>query len=397
MLTLEIADKNGCIVKLSNDPVIIEVLQSRPTVSFSSAKPIWVLEGGVAHLPISLSGRGPFEIDIKLSNGEERKVVLPGSARTIEVHGGGDYVLKGIKDSVCSGMIETTQSIQVLTFSPPSIALPSSRQLSDTCVGVPDVFQVDLVGKAPFKVVYTHQIEAQGVNEIERREEIVDTFYIKFLLDSKKVGAHTYTFLSISDDNYKRDVGVEGVVGQRVNAAPNGSFIDPAQKVFYCSSRSTPPYQLRMSLTGNPPFQITIEQRRDHQFVRTMVLTADERELEKRGDGSFSYNIATSDIGAMGKHEFTLQSLSDASSCVSNYEAGDVTTALEIADQARITTFNAKEVCIGDLLSYTLQGTPPFTVGYTWKGERQEDVVVVDPMLSFWAGGVGEIKIIKVI
>lgn len=79
-----------------------------------------------------------------------------------------------------------------------------------------------------------------------------------------------------------------------------------------------------------------------------------------------------------------------------SFDRSEVSTFLEIADQARITTFNPLDLCIGDLLSYTLQGTPPFTIGYTWKGVARPEIVVADPMLSFWAGAAGNLTITKV-
>jgi nucleoporin POM152 len=54
---LEIQDVNGCSRKLDSNPYVVEVLVNRPTISFQSLKPIYILEGGKTLLPISLSGR----------------------------------------------------------------------------------------------------------------------------------------------------------------------------------------------------------------------------------------------------------------------------------------------------------------------------------------------------
>lgn len=53
-------------------------------------------------------------------------------------------------------------------------------------------------------------------------------------------------------------------------------------------------------------------------------------------------------------------------------------------------------MCVGDILSYNMQGTPPFTVGYDLNGVSQPDVEVLDPLLSFWAGIPGNVTITKV-
>jgi hypothetical protein len=50
---------------------------------------------------------------------------------------------------------------------------------------------------------------------------------------------------------------------------------------------------------------------------------------------------------------------------------------------------------VGDLLTYSLQGTPPFTIAYSFENEQKE-VKVEDPMFSIWAGVPGKIQILKV-
>lgn len=406
-LNLEIKDGNGCNLRLSTEPVLIEVLQNRPTISFSATKPIWILEGGQAHLPISLSGRGPFDVGIKLANGQQQEIVLGGSTRSILVAGKGDFELVSVSDSVCKGWIDGKQILKVLVFPKPSMDISGTSDVDfyngDVCVDSPVAFQIDLHGKAPFKVLYTHSIQplenAENKAEIKEFTEVVDTFYLKLLMDTSKPGIHTFKFLGLSDGNYKTVVKLDRplIVKQKVNPAPSAAFIEPEQKVFHCSSKNAPPYVLKLKLIGKAPFNITLEQKRDSQHVRNIEMNnIGLADLTKNKDGSMTWTPETKSINIMGKHEFILQSLSDQSGCKTTFDGSEVSTFLEIADQARISTFNPPDLCIGDLLSYTLQGTPPFTIGYTWKGVAQTEITVADPMLSFWAGAAGTLTITKV-
>jgi nucleoporin POM152 len=383
------------------------VLRNRPSISFSTSKPIWILEGGVAHLPISLSGRGPFNVGIKLPSGEQRDITLSGSARTLEVGSTGDYELNSVSDSVCKGSIDTRQILSVLSFSKPSMTISGTSDVdlykNDVCVDSQVAFQVDLHGKAPFKVLYAHTIKYTDPgkkDETKELSEIVDTFYLKLMMDTSKPGTHTFKFLGVSDDNYKNYIRLDRplIVTQKVNPAPSATFIEPAQKVFHCSTKNAPPYKLMMNLVGKAPFSVSIEQKRDGQHVRNINMNniGAGDDVVKNKDGSFTWTPETKSINMMGKHEFSLQSLSDQSGCSASFDGSEVSTFLEIADQARITTFNPPDLCIGDLLSYTLQGTPPFTIGYTWKGVPQPEITVADPMLSFWVGAAGKLTITKV-
>ncbi len=403
---VEIMDGNGCNVRLSTDQVAIEVLQSRPSVSFSSSKPVLVLEGGRAALPISLSGRGPFEVEVKHAD-KINRFAVHGSSRFIDVFGDGAYELVGVSDSICQGSVEKGKDqILVKSVAKPFMQLEDINQeliKYDVCQGGQDSFQIELHGKAPFKVSYTKAInqldDDSGTVDLSEHSEVIDTFFIRLAVDSSKPGLHTYTFHSIADDNYKNRLKLDSplIITQRVHELPLAKFVEPEQRVFHCTSRSTVPYKLQLQLIGKAPFNVSLEQKRDNQRVQSSLYeNIGLDKLQKSGNG-YLWSPETTDIQGMGKHEFVLQSIVDASGCVFNYDPSEpVSTFFEIADQAKITTFNAPQVCIGDLLSYSLQGTPPFTIGYIWKGEAQPDIIVADPMLSFWVGGEGVLTITKV-
>jgi nucleoporin POM152 len=409
---VEIKDGNGCSLKLSSDVVKIEVLPARPSISFQSVKNIYTLEGGKAMLPVSLSGRGPFEIQYRNMETQQTFTThVQGSTRSFEVQGPGIYELISIKDSFCVGNVDDSKKIRVLTIAKPTIKIQSYESDTveeqiihkpDSCVGVENGFQIDLTGKAPFKVKYSHKVFASGSRSPIKSEtltESVDTLFVRILFDSSIAGLHKYELEGFSDGNYKQPVTIPGpkVVEQVVFDSPSASFLDPEQKIFQCTSRSKNPFQLGLKLAGTPPFIIKIEQRHDNQHVQWIEKTFAKQDLTVE-DGGYEVSFVADSVSTMGRHDFILESISDANACPSKYDrsTNPINTFVEIADQARITPYTKDTVCVGDLLSYTLQGTPPFTIGYTWQGVVQSDLIVPDPMMSFWAGVEGDIVITKV-
>ena len=396
---------------------MIEVLPSRPSVSFSSDKPVYILENGVASLPISLSGRGPFDVGVKYADGTERMLRLAGSTRFIDFPGTGIHQLVSISDSVCDGRVEGTFEAQVFSFPRPNMELPSDLKTlaskPDVCLGADANFQINLVGKAPFKVVYSTAITPVSVSgrnlAVETRQftETIDTFFLRLAVNSSKPGLHKYTFTSLADDNYKTPAARMAqpiTFTQRIHPIPKASFLEPEQRVFHCASAAKGPYRLRILLQGSAPFSVKVEQKRDSQHIGFIVqenIGLDQLEkVDNGGDDNevgYIWEPQTQSIDGMGKHEFILVSVSDKNGCSFSFDSSEpVSTFFEIADQARIHTFNPTDVCVGDLLSYTLQGTPPFTIGYSWQGVAQPEITVADPMLSLWVGAPGSVVITKI-
>ncbi|KAJ2997072.1 hypothetical protein HDV02_005886 [Globomyces sp. JEL0801] len=413
VILTEIKDGNGCFKKLDTDPVNIEVVSNRPSISFQSLKTIYALEDSKSLLPISLSGRGPFSATFK--HIETDKVYtrsIPMNSRSIDVFGSGTFELLSIHDKVCEGHVEGISSIEVLTIPKPVVSIQSS--LSDTlkgnsiirsplCKDSESYFQIDLKGKAPFQLKLLHEIQYFGESQKAttlKISESVETSFFRILLDSTVPGIHTYKLVSVADDNYKSPIQLQDLptVVQQVNDVPTADFIEPEKSVFYCTSSGNKSLELKMTLRGQPPFTMAIEQRHDNQHAAFINRVIEEDQLQLDSDHGYQYSLMVPAPSFMGKHDFILDSLVDATKCEVSYEKSTnrIMTSVEIADQARITLSTSQIVCVGDLISYSLQGTPPFTIGYNWNGVPQEPVTVADPMLNLFAGAGGQIMITKV-
>lgn len=109
---VNLKDGNGCIRNLENEPLTVEVLPSRPSVGFQSVKSVYALEGKMARLPITISGRGPFNVKYRNLNNPAtiQTSTLATPTRFLDVSGSGDYELVGVSDRFCTGNMSKNAS-----------------------------------------------------------------------------------------------------------------------------------------------------------------------------------------------------------------------------------------------------------------------------------------------
>jgi hypothetical protein len=108
---VEITDSNGCSKSINTESVNIEVLPSRPTVSFQDSKPLNVIEGSRPMLDLYLAGRGPFVVYYKNTAKSETVLSQKLFSNKLQVSEIGEYQLVGIEDSVCKGSVTTPNII----------------------------------------------------------------------------------------------------------------------------------------------------------------------------------------------------------------------------------------------------------------------------------------------
>lgn len=272
-------------------------------------------------------------------------------------------------------------------------------------------FRVDLAGKPPFRFEYAHSFtDLSGISVPMSKQFIdVDTSFIRQAIDISKPGTHIYKLISVSDHHYqypiKPSLHSQNIfaVQQNVNPSPIAVFIDTQPRIVHCISKAIGDFELSMKLVGEPPFELEIEETRDNIHISTINKLIPIEELSpiaEDGLKSYRYLLQTEGQSHMGKYQYIISSVKDSAGCSSTFErdngAPGTLTTIEIADQAKITAINPSIVCVGDIIAFNLQGTPPFTVGYSFNGEKQSDIEIVDPLLSLWAGVEGNLTITKV-
>ncbi|KAJ3044710.1 hypothetical protein HDV00_001114 [Rhizophlyctis rosea] len=412
----DIKDRNRCTRVVQGQPVQIEILAQRPAAHFNCPRPVAFLEGGKAKLPVYVSGSGDFELSYKRKDSDE-VYVASGHRRldSIEVSSAGVYELTQIRDTYCVGSIATPKECEAVVIPKPELEIPPTEYVNKTaqalirqpvCVNVPQIMEVHLSGRPPFKLKYSHgyQKHEHGRKSVDDNKVLSDyqdqssQKFAKIKLITDRPGLHTYTFKSLSDDNYREVLFPTGripPVQQRVYAHPDAVFLDEAERTIQCIHNASDT-SIRIKLTGQAPFNLQLYTKHDSHPAELTNLVIQASELSKDGVYTYRPTAATE----TGRHQYYLQHVRDTTGCdaiLDGYLNPKPTTkiAIQVADVARILPLGPDAVCVGDMLTYSLQGTPPFKVQYRWNGEEGE-VEVADPMLSLFAGEAGEAEIVNV-
>ncbi|KAJ3290280.1 hypothetical protein HK104_006880 [Borealophlyctis nickersoniae] len=416
---IEITDANGCSRILQSPEVHIDIVSTRPSVHFICPKPVLFLDGSVARIPLSVSGSGNFEVQYK-KRGTDKIHTIRETRKIggIEVSEPGTYEIVSVRDTHCPGNILPPQECTAVTIPKPSLEIPPTEYhektdgvhwRDDVCLGVPQTMEVHLSGQPPFKIKYKHgyaKDERHRVKVVDKNvvmsdyEDQSSQKFAKIKLVTDKPGLHAYFFKSITDDNYRKPIPVskdhDVVVQQRVHAPPTAAFIDDPERIIKCIHNASDT-EIRIKLTGRPPFTLQMFSKHESNPRERIERVVTEKDLSEGG----IYIYRPTNAASTGRHTYFLESIRDATGCdmfLDGYSNPTPATkvSVRVADVARISALGPDSVCVGDVLTYSLQGTPPFTVRYTWNGKEMSEVQVADPMLTLYAAEAGNVTIKEV-
>ncbi|KAJ3161300.1 hypothetical protein HDU86_007082 [Geranomyces michiganensis] len=412
----ELTDGNRCTTSVASRSIVIEVLTPRPRAQFHCPKPIPMLEGGRARMPVTVSGHGKYRLRFRPQEGgsaDEAEVRAVSDITDIEVRSPGTYELVAFEDQYCKGEIITAKKeCEVIKLEKPTVSIPTSpkdprMRLQDghlirdsVCQGQYDEMHVDLTGKPQFRITYVHEHsqDGKGASRSEQHawaeQDRRGSSSADIDLVTDVPGLHTYIITNVIDDNYRTPLPVNGTGGgplrfqQRVHAKPTAVFPDKQDRVSRCISEESDT-EFRLKLTGLPPFAITLHRKHESHPGVDVNVTSATNEFKYRPERP----------NATGKYTYTIKSVVDANGCERTYRETDpgARVTIQVADMARIAILgDALRPCAGDMLSYSLEGSAPFTVSYTWNGKKQPNVRAMDDVMMLFAGTGGTVNVTSV-
>lgn len=114
-----------------------------------------------------------------------------------------------------------------------------------------------------------------------------------------------------------------------------------------------------VALEGTPPFQLTVS-------VRNLAASEVYTETIELHDTTWRVHLPHYTFRSIGPHQVTIESVQDASRC--EQVAPDPlyrSIWVDVAETAAIIPFSRREdYCVGDVIPFQLEGTPPWTIGY---------------------------------
>ncbi len=183
--------------------------------------------------------------------------------------------------------------------------------------------------------------------------------------DTAKAGSYSYKFTALEDHLYSSDRKFKPVVvKQKVNRKPAASFVKPGQTFKYCKSEQDNEDSIPVALTGVPPFSLEVEIKHQSapvpEIYRTPPINTHTLELR----------IPRHQL-RLGTQQIRIRDVKDGSGCHSMADLGGGAPAVQVQLFEAPTIYPLEtrtDYCVGERISYTLSGTPPFEVWYTFDG-----------------------------
>ncbi|KFY03429.1 hypothetical protein O988_01482 [Pseudogymnoascus sp. VKM F-3808] len=370
-------DKTGCKIFLS-DEIRINVRRQRPKASWAhieSRRSVMTLEDKIVDLPLRLEGEAPWTITYRNLNDTSKieKVVKQRSNDHIQINGRGIYKIESVHDRQCPGTVdETASSFEVNWLARPQLRISDSSGIQqqgnkyvkrEVCEGDVDAMEIKLSGSPPYHLKYQHHHKPdRGSQSVNVKEIDAALGSVTIPMDTSKAGSQTYGFSELSDNAYDHDPKKHTAltVQQIVNPKPSATFVKPGQSYKYCKEEESGDEVIPIELHGLPPFYLEIDIKHQSSSRPETVKLANI-------DGNhYDFRIPHR-VLSLGAHHLSVRKVRDSRGCQTKLEYGAPKVQVQVFDVPTIYALEPKvDYCVGDRISYTLSGTPPFDIYYNF-------------------------------
>ncbi|KAI9068689.1 hypothetical protein FKP32DRAFT_1587461 [Trametes sanguinea] len=418
---VSVEDAYGCKRSLSVPGVAVNVRRVLPTVKFygkADQRQVTILDHEQAILPLRLTGEGPWRVKYRRQEAPQHimTATLKSPNDELRVGAKGTYELLEVSDSQCPGSVVQGEATYIVDHVPrPSAKLSSDVQavyerfngshiLAPICEGLSDHVDLDLTGRPPFQIMYniakedglgaTKLLDQPTFSSIQPRT--------RFQLRTSEPGRVYYEVKQIGDAAYPLAKNKDAIIPrserllfeQQVLMRPSARFKNH-NRLSYCLNDAFEVHDYAdgngvILLEGTPPFQLQVS-------VRNLAASEVYTETIELHDSSWRVNLPNYSFRSIGPHQVTIESVQDASHC--EQVAPDPlyrSIWVDVAETAAIIPFSRREdYCVGDVIPFQLEGTPPWTIGYRINGKSHTQEAKISPW-SVPASQPGEFAITSV-
>jgi nucleoporin POM152 len=267
---------------------------------------------------------------------------------------------------------------------------------SDVCEGDEDALVVGLTGNPPYTVKYEQKSQPmKGATSISNKTPITAAIgSASIQMDTSKAGEYLYTFKEISDDRYgpSKQHFTPLTVSQKVHPLPSAKFTNPGKTYAYCKDSSPDPTSLQdpstipITLTGTPPFSLEISLTH-HGSPRPEIVR-----LKDIPNHTLSWTLPRRTL-ALGTHTASIRTIKDSLSCSRSLDTDPSSVRIRVSHPPAILPLESQsDYCVGEHVSFSLSGQPPFTVFYSFQG-RERRATSASTSFRRIADGAGEFLI----
>ncbi|KAG9036801.1 hypothetical protein FRB95_007899 [Tulasnella sp. JGI-2019a] len=387
---VSVVDANGCKQTLNVPGISVNVQRVLPTVKFYSSEGshrTTTLQGETAVLPLRLTGEGPWKV-------QYRRAGDPASTRTESVNSPnselrvlekGTYELAEVHDKRCSGFVVPQEGTWVVDWVPkPTVQFsPSAGFLAkndsilrpSVCEGIDDFAEVRLTGRAPYQISYSIS-GRDGHDDALTFNSVQATARLQ--LRTAKAGHFAYRLASVGDASYlpqHESATAHAVRGQYLEQNILGrpsAYFKSFSRLSYCLedafvARSDHGNDGLVILQGQPPFTLGLT-------VKNFATNEAAKETITVLGHDWKVNLPSYRFRSMGATLVTIDTVTDSSPCSeATIDPAKRSIWVDVAETAAIVPFDRKnDYCVGDPVSFQLEGTPPWTVKYSLNRHTQE-------------------------
>ncbi|KAG8692021.1 hypothetical protein FRC09_011484 [Ceratobasidium sp. 395] len=381
---VSVEDGNGCKRMLSLTQMSVEVRRVKPTARFYSQDGkhrITVPHGSEAVLPLRFTGDGRWRIEYRVPGSQKvHKQLLRSANDQLTVSGAGTYELVSVSDSHCPGTIIPEGAFYHADWIPlPAVGFAPSAGVFDkdrsvivrhpVCAGEEDHAEIDLIGRPPFQVTYTHT-DPTSYPEDTQFTSLKNL--TRLAMRTNQPGTHVYALQHLADATYNTGISLDtrrtrGLrLEQMVHARPSARFKSTARisRCLNADLNLSPDPGAVLVLSGSPPFTISIAVKNlaENETHHAQIVTHEHE---------WAVNVPDYVFRTIGPHVIDVEKVRDASMCTEVKASGERSLWVDVAETAAIIPLERRvDYCVGDVLNFQLEGTAPWQIGYTFNGKH---------------------------
>lgn len=428
ILTLKsVTDSTDCDVDFKGQEVHIEVKNDVPQLSFQRSETFNVVKGEVFTIPLRAQANELIDLvySYKSFDGlidETINLNRHDPVRGLDLSREGIYKLISFKQGDCVGRIMNDYIVEIKYIPIPTLKVDDdNHKLSEIstnifeknklCQNNNEHVTFKAIGSTPFIIKYDVKYPD---GRIEEKVEQINSSKFTLQLATNVAGLYVYTIKNIFDSIYSEDIlnrlGRSHsyhfdpiVMNHEVLSLPTAKFINSDARIQTCVSLledSTKLTPIRVELEGSLPISLKVDIYNEYDGVMESL------DFTNLNSHIVDLLAIYEHIG-IGTHILSINQLTDVNGCTSDdHTSNDKTVTVQVHDVPKIRhlieesnqlsdfdpTIDGNYYCVGDQITFMLNGVPPFNIHYEFNSALQE-VEVKGNYFKRRAPGPGELTI----
>lgn len=424
-----VKDSTDCDVEFKGQEVHIDVKNDVPQLSFPKSETFQIVEGKSFSVPLKIQSNDLIDLVYSYESFDgqiNKKISLNrfNPMKGLQLSKEGIYKLVFFKQGECVGKIINNYEVKINYIPVPTLNVVQNgdnqlTQLSDSVFQKSKICQnknahIDLQAKGSTPFIIKYEVKHPD-GRIEEKLEQINNINFTLQLVSNTPGLYTYTIKDIFDSVYSEEILSnlkrsndykynKLIFNHEVAPLPTAKFLDHDRIYQTCISLIsdlTKIQPINVQLDGTLPITLKVDIYHEYDGVLETV------EFKNLVSEIVDLNSIYQYMG-IGTHVISISEVSDANGCISDenklqeetitIQVNDVPKIRHLIEESnQLSDFDfdgSSYYCVGDHITYMLNGIPPFTINYEFNSVSQK-VEIQGNYFKRRAPGPGKLSIIS--